>query len=271
MYVTYEATVRASGATLVPVVLDESSGFSLNVEYLKAAITRKTRAIYFATPNNPTGISLNRDELKSIADLAIKHDLWVVSDEVYSDLVFDSEFFHIASLPGMAERTITLGSLSKSFAMTGWRIGWALGPKQFIDNAAKLALCMLYGLPGFLQQGGIFALESAQQDMINMREAYRGRRDLLIQKIDGIPGLKSLKPDAGMFLMVDVRGTGLTAPQFVTQLYEHSKVSVLDATAFGASAKGYVRVSFVVEESILLDASKRISAFVSSLSLIVEA
>ena len=271
MYVTYEATVRASGATLVPVVLDESSGFSLNVEYLKAAITRKTRAIYFATPNNPTGISLNRDELKSIADLAIKHDLWVVSDEVYSDLVFDSEFFHIASLPGMAERTITLGSLSKSFAMTGWRIGWALGPKQFIDNAAKLVLCMLYGLPGFLQQGGIFALESAQQDMINMREAYRGRRDLLIQKIDGIPGLKSLKPDAGMFLMVDVRGTGLTAPQFVTQLYEHSKVSVLDATAFGASAKGYVRVSFVVEELILLDASKRIAAFVSSLSLIVEA
>ena len=271
MYVTYEATVRASGATLVPVVLDESSGFSLNVEYLKAAITRKTRAIYFATPNNPTGISLNRDELKSIADLAIKHDLWVVSDEVYSDLVFDAEFFHIASLPGMVERTITLGSLSKSFAMTGWRIGWALGPKQFIDNAAKLALCMLYGLPGFLQQGGIFALESAQQDMINMREAYRGRRDLLIQKIDGIPGLKSLKPDAGMFLMVDVRGTGLTAPQFVTQLYEHSKVSVLDATAFGASAKGYVRVSFVVEELILLDASKRIAAFVGSLSLIVEA
>jgi arginine:pyruvate transaminase len=266
MYVTYEATVRASGATLVPVVLDEPSGFSLNVEYLKAAITRKTRAIYFATPNNPTGISLNRDELKSIANLAIKHDLWVVSDEVYSDLVFDAEFFHIASLPGMAERTITLGSLSKSFAMTGWRIGWALGPKQFVDNAAKLALCMLYGLPGFLQQGGIFALESAQQDMINMREAYRGRRDLLIQKIDGILGLKSLKPDAGMFLMVDVRGTGLTAPQFVTQLYEHSKVSVLDATAFGASAKGYVRVSFVVKESILLDASKRISAFVGSLN-----
>jgi arginine:pyruvate transaminase len=125
---------------------------------------------------------------------------------------------------------------------------------------------MLYGLPGFLQQGGIFALESAQQDMINMREAYRGRRDLLIQKIDGILGLKSLKPDAGMFLMVDVRGTGLTAPQFVTQLYEHSKVSVLDATAFGASAKGYVRVSFVVKESILLDASKRISAFVGSLN-----
>jgi arginine:pyruvate transaminase len=267
MYVTYEATVRASGATLVPVVLDEPSGFRLNAKHLKAAITIKTKAIYFATPSNPTGISLNRDELKAIAGLAIEHDLWVVSDEVYSDLVFDSEFFHIASLPGMSERTITLGSLSKSYAMTGWRIGWALGPKQFIDNAAKLALCMLYGLPGFLQQGGIYALESAQQDIINMREAYRGRRDLLMQKIDGISGLKSLKPDAGMFLMVDVRGTGLTAPQFVTQLYEHSKVSVLDATAFGASAKGYVRVSFVVEESILLDASKRISAFVGSLNL----
>lgn len=266
MYVTYEATVRASGAILVPVVLDEPSGFRLNVEHLKAAITSKTKAIYFATPSNPTGISLNRNELKSIADLAIEHDLWVVSDEVYSDLVFDSEFFHIASLPGMSERTITLGSLSKSYAMTGWRIGWALGPKEFIDNAAKLALCMLYGLPGFLQQGGIYALENAKRDIVNMREAYRGRRDLLIQKFDAIAGLKSLKPDAGMFLMVDVRGTGLTAPEFVTQLYEHSKVSVLDATAFGASAKGYVRVSFAVDESILLDASRRIAAFVGSLN-----
>lgn len=266
MYVTYEATVQASGAKLVPVVLDEPSGFRLNVEHLKAAITSKTKAIYFATPSNPTGISLSQRELKSIAELAIEHDLWVVSDEVYSDLVFDSEFFHIASLPGMAERTITLGSLSKSYAMTGWRIGWALGPKEFIDNAAKLALCMLYGLPGFLQQGGIYALEKAQQDIVNMREAYRGRRDLLIQKFDCIPGLKSLKPDAGMFLMVDVRGTGLTAPEFVSQLYQHSKVSVLDATAFGASAKGYVRVSFAVDESVLLDASNRIAAFVSSLN-----
>ena len=189
-----------------------------------------------------------------------------MSDEVYSDLVFDSEFFHIASLPGMAERTITIGSLSKSYAMTGWRIGWALGPQEFIDNAAKLALCMLYGLPGFLQQGGIYALENAQKDIVNMREAYRSRRDLLIHQFRSIPGLKSLKPDAGMFLMVDVRGTGLTAPEFVTQLYEHSKVSVLDATAFGASAKGYVRISYTVDESILLDASHRIATFVNSLN-----
>jgi arginine:pyruvate transaminase len=265
MYVTYEATVQASGATLVPVVLDEPNGFRLNAENLKAAITSKTKAIFFATPSNPTGISLNQSELELIADLAIEHDLWV-SDEVYSDLVFDSEFFHIASLPGMAERTITIGSLSKSYAMTGWRIGWALGPQEFIDNAAKLALCMLYGLPGFLQQGGIYALENAQKDIVNMREAYRSRRDLLIHQFESIPGLKSLKPDAGMFLMVDVRGTGLTAPEFVTQLYEHSKVSVLDATAFGASAKGYVRISYTVDESILLDASHRIATFVNSLN-----
>jgi arginine:pyruvate transaminase len=266
MYVTYEATVRASGAILVPVVLDEPSGFRLNADHLKAAITPRTKAIYFATPSNPTGISLNRIELQAIADLAIEHNLWVVADEVYSDLVFNAEFFHIASLPGMAERTITLGSLSKSYAMTGWRIGWALGPKEFIDNAAKLALCMLYGLPGFVQQAGIYALKYAQQDIVNMREAYRGRRDLLIQKFDVIPGLKPLKPDAGMFLMVDVRSTGLTAPEFVAQLYGHSKVSVLDATAFGASAKGYVRVSFAVDEATLLDATNRIAAFVGSLS-----
>jgi arginine:pyruvate transaminase len=267
MYVTYEATVRASGATLVPVVLDEPSGFRLNVDNLKAAITPNTKAIYFATPSNPTGISLNQTELEAIAHLAIKHDLWVVSDEVYSDLVFESDFFHIGCLPGMAERTITLGSLSKSFAMTGWRVGWAMGPEKFVQNAEKLALCMLYGLPGFVQQGGIYALEHGQQDIARMREAYRRRRDLLLQQFKGIRGLKALKPDAGMFLMVDVRGTGLSAPEFVRQLYLHSAVSVLDATAFGASAEGYVRVSFAVDESVLLDASNRIAAFVASLEL----
>lgn len=271
MYVTYEATVKASGANLIPVVLDEPGGFRLNVDNLKAAITPRTKAIYFATPSNPTGISLDKNELQAIAKLAIEHDLWVVSDEVYSDLVFDGEFHHIACLPGMAERTITLGSLSKSYAMTGWRIGWALGPAQFIENAEKLALCMLYGLPGFLQQGGIHALEHAQKDIVNMRDAYRRRRDLLLEQFDNIPGLKSLKPDAGMFLMVDVRGTGLTAPEFVAQLYAHSKVSVLDATAFGASAEGYVRVSFAVDESVLRDASNRVAVFVASLDLKVAA
>ncbi len=261
MYVTYEATIQATGAKLVPVVLDVDSGFRLHADTLKQAITEKTRAIYFATPSNPTGITLKLDELQVIAELAIAHDLWVVADEVYSDLVFDNEFHHISSLAGMSERTVTIGSMSKSYAMTGWRLGWAIAPQELIGHLEKLALCMLYGLPGFIQQAGLHALRHCQNDMLAMRNTYLRRRDMLFEAFSAMPGLKPLKPDAGMFIMVDVRGTGLTAPEFVKQLYQHCGVSVLDATAFGASAAGFVRVSYTLNEQLLQEAMTRIEGF----------
>jgi len=265
MYVTYQATIQATQAKLVPVVLDVESGFSLDADKLKHAITDKTRAIYYASPSNPTGITLKPQELQAIAELAIEHDLWVVADEVYSDFVFDNHFHHIASLPGMSERTISIGSMSKSYAMTGWRVGWAIAPTQLINHLETLALCMLYGLPGFIQQAALHALQHCEQDMLSMRDIYRRRRDLLFQAFTAMPGLKALKPDAGMFIMVDVRGTGLSAPEFVTQLYEHARVSVLDATAFGASAEGFVRVSYTSDDAVLEDAMARIASFVESL------
>ena len=265
MYVTYEATIQATGAKLVPVVLDVTSGFSLDADALNQAISAKTRAIYFATPSNPTGVTLKVNELQCIAELAIKHDLWVVADEVYADFVFDNEFHHIASLPGMAERTVTIGSMSKSYAMSGWRLGWAIAPHQLIENMEKLALCMLYGLPGFIQQASLYALTQCRQDMIDMKEIYRRRRDMLFDAFSAMTGLQPLKPDAGMFIMVDVRGTGLAAPEFVKRLFAHCGVSVLDATAFGASAEGYVRVSYTTDEVQLADATSRIGDFLQSL------
>lgn len=265
MYVTYEATIQATGATLVPVVLDTENGFRLDVNQLKNAITPKTRAIYFATPSNPTGIALSEDELAAIAELAIDHDLWVVSDEVYSEFVFEGEFHHIVSQPGMAERTVTINSLSKSYAMTGWRVGWAVGPKPLIDNMEKLALCMLYGLPGFIQQAGLYALQHCERDSIAMREVYRQRRDRLVSALDAIPGLSPVRPDAGMFLMVDIRETGLTTAEFVRKLLQQAGVSVLDATAFGANAAGFVRVSYTAPDDQLDEAILRINRFVKSI------
>ena len=266
MYVTYEATIQATQARLIPVVLDVDSGFSLDAGKLRDAVTDKTRAIYYASPSNPTGITLKLQELQVIADLAIEHDLWVVADEVYSDFVFDKDFYHIASLPGMAERTVTVGSMSKSYAMTGWRVGWAIAPTQLINNLETLALCMLYGLPGFIQQAALYALQNCEQDMLSMCDIYQRRRDLMFGAFTAMPGLEALKPDAGMFIMVDVRGTGLSAPEFVTQLYDFTKVSVLDATAFGASAEGFVRVSYTSEDSILEDAILRIGQFACHLT-----
>jgi len=265
MYVTYEATVKASGATLVPVVLDPENGFRLSREALLGAVSERTRAIFYASPSNPTGVALNREELELIAEIAQHHDLWVVADEVYSDFMYSGEFHHIASLPGMSERVVTIGSLSKSYAMSGWRVGWAIASPELIANLDKLALCMLYGLPGFIQQAGAHALQHCEDDLARMREAYRRRRDMLYEAFNAMPGLEPLLPDAGMFMMVNVLGSGLSAPDFVRELYRASGVSVLDATAFGASAAGYVRVSCTVGDADLQRACERIKSFLEAL------
>ena len=265
MYVTYEATVQAPGAKLIPVVLDADSDFRLNPDLLQDAITERTRAIFYASPSNPTGIALNHEELQLVAELARKHDLWVVADEVYSDFVFNGTFHHIASEPGMADRCVTIGSMSKSYAMSGWRLGWAIAPTEMIANMEKLALCMLYGLPGFIMQASLHALQHCTTDRDRMREIYRQRLDYLFDEFSAMSGLKPHRPDAGMFMLVDVRGSGLAVPEFCQRLYDTTGVSVLDATAFGASAAGHVRVSCTVGDDELREACARIAAFLETL------
>jgi len=265
MYVTYEATVQAPGAKLVPVVLDAETEFRLNPDLLQDAISERTRAIFYASPSNPTGIALNHEEVQLIAELACKHDLWVVADEVYANFVFNGDFHHIASEPGMAERTVTIGSMSKSYAMSGWRLGWAVAPTEMIANMEKLALCMLYGLPGFIMQAGLYALQHCSSERGRMRDIYQRRLEYLFDQFSSMPGLKPHRPDAGMFMMVDVRGSGLEVPEFCQRLYDTCGVSVLDATAFGASAVGHVRVSCTVSDDELREACDRIAAFLETL------
>jgi arginine:pyruvate transaminase len=206
-----------------------------------------------------------RADLERIAQLAVLHDLWVVSDEVYADLTFEREHVSIASLDGMAERTVTLGSLSKSHAMPGWRVGWAIGPKTLMEHLGRLALCMLYGLPGFVQQAALTAIENKAQIVADMREIYRRRRDLVFARLSQVPGLRCLLPEAGMFMMVDITGTGLSTVDFTWQLFRSQGVSLLDASAFGETANGYVRLGFVVDEKRLAQACDRIAAFVAGL------
>ncbi|MFL9910127.1 pyridoxal phosphate-dependent aminotransferase [Paraburkholderia sp. RL17-337-BIB-A] len=265
MYLTYEACVRAAGATLVPVPVDPARAFHLDCDALEAAVTPRTQAIFFATPCNPTGVVMPRADLERIARIACEHDLWVLSDEVYADLTFEREHVSIAALPGMAERTVTLGSLSKSHAMAGWRVGWAIGPATLIEHMGRLALAMHYGLPGFIQQAALTALQNKAQVVAEMREIYRRRRDVVFERLHRVPGLRCLLPEAGMFMMVDVSGTGLDTVDFTWQLFRAQGVSLLDASAFGETANGFVRLGFVVEEASLIDACERIAAFVGGL------
>jgi aspartate/methionine/tyrosine aminotransferase len=265
MYVTYEATLQAPGARIVWVAQRPENGFHLDPEDVAKAITPRTRAIYFATPCNPTGAMIPRASLERVAALAQQHDLWVVSDEVYASLTFAAEHVSIGGLPGMAERTVTINSLSKSHAMTGWRMGWVVAPTQFIDHIHNLSMAMLYGLPTFLQRGALVALEQDLAEVETMRATYRRRRDIAATRLNQIPGLRCLTPDAGMFMMLDVRGTGMSAGEFSTRLYEAEGVALLDATAFGPSAAGHVRMSFVADDASLEEACRRIGEFARGL------
>lgn len=266
MYVTYEATLRASGATLVRATCDADSGFRLNPHALTSVITERTRAIFLSNPNNPTGVVLDREELQVIADLAVAHDLWVVVDEVYESLCYEREHESLASLPGMEKRCVVIGSLSKSHAMTGWRMGWMVADAELIGHAENLALSMLYGLPGFVMEGALAAVLAHDQVTGGMRDLYRRRRDLVVARLSDCPGLAVLKPDAGMFVLVDVRGTGLGSLEFAWRLFREAGVSVLDAAAFGEPAQGFVRLSFTLGEDQLAQACERIVGFVKGLN-----
>lgn len=266
MYITYEAVIRATGAGLVTTPQRPETGFRVDLDALASAVTPRTRAIFLATPNNPTGAMMTREELEGIAAIARRHDLWVVADEVYADLCFEREHISIASLPGMAERTVTISSLSKSHAMTGWRSGWAIGPEKLVAHMENLAMAMNYGLPGFIQQAALKAITEGAPEVARMREVYRRRRDLMLGALQEVPLIRCLKPEAGMFMLIDVTGTGLNAKDFAWQLFRATGVGVLDASPFGPSAKGLLRVAFTTDEASLGEAAKRIARFVASLS-----
>ncbi|MGF6690188.1 arginine:pyruvate transaminase [Metapseudomonas resinovorans] len=259
MYVTYEAVFGACGAKVIPVPVRSENGFRILAEDVAAAITPRTRALALNSPHNPSGASLPRTTWEALAELCIAHDLWMISDEVYSELLFEGEHISPASLPGMAERTATINSLSKSHAMTGWRVGWVVGSEALAGHLENLALCMLYGSPDFVQDAACIALEARLPELGAMREAYRQRRDLVCASLEGCPGLRALKPDGGMFVMVDIRPTGLSAQDFADRLLDNHGVSVLAGEAFGPSAAGHIRLGLVLGSEPLQEACRRIA------------
>ncbi|MFO1037662.1 MAG: pyridoxal phosphate-dependent aminotransferase [Geminicoccaceae bacterium] len=261
-YLTYRATVGATGADAVPVPLRPERGFHLDPAELEAAITPATRAILINSPNNPTGAVMRRAELEAVAEACRRHDLWLISDEVYAGLVFEGEHLSPVALPGMAERTVVVSSLSKSHMMTGWRVGWLIGPQELARHAANLALAMLYGSPGFIQDAATVALTTALTEPAAAKETLRRRRDAVVRRLGQLPGLACTPPAAGMFLMLDVRGTGLDAMGFARGLLDSEAVAVLPADAFGGAAEGHVRMSLTVPEDRLAEACNRIGRFV---------
>ncbi|MDR1074755.1 MAG: pyridoxal phosphate-dependent aminotransferase [Xanthomonadaceae bacterium] len=265
VYLTYAGCLEGAGARMVTVPVLPDQDFRLNLDALKTAVTPKTRAIFLADPNNPTGRMLSRDELEAIAELAKAHDLWVVVDEVYRALVFKGEYLAMHQLPGMRERTVTIGSLSKSHAMTGWRTGWVVAPEPLIEHIDRLALNMLYGLPAFIQTGMIEAVERYPEISADMRKRYQRRRHIVIEELEPVERIQTREPMAGMFALIDVRDTGLDSLDFAWRLFRERKVSVIDASAFTPGLRGFVRIAYGLDEDRLREGCRRIAGFVAEL------
>jgi aspartate/methionine/tyrosine aminotransferase len=261
MYPTYPATLQSSGARMVRA--PTSGDFRPDLAALPAVITERTRALVWATPNNPSGVILNEAEIETLGKLAQRHDLWVISDEVYAGLAPGG---HVPGLAArMPERVVTLGSLSKSHAMTGWRAGWLVGPRELACHAESLVMCMLFGAPGFVQEAAVTALSIAPEAEQRIRDYCELRRARMISGLTGIRGIRLIAPEAGMFMLVDVRQTGLSGYEFMRALYESQRVSVLDGAAFGRETAGFVRISFATDAVSIEAGCERIRRFCEQL------
>lgn len=266
-YATYEATIRAGGAIPRPVKTAlEGDGAKITEALLFAAVTPKTRAILLNSPNNPGGYVLSPADVQLVAGFAEKHDLWIISDEVYRSTVFDGEFLSAASLPGFRRRTIIVNSLSKSHAMTGWRVGWTIGPVEASVHLQNFAQCMLFGSPTFVQDAAAVALAiDGDEEMHFFASELCRRRDLMCARLSEIPRLDFIRPAGGMFCFVNVSATGFSGVHFAERLFRSEGLAVVPGVAFGPNMDRFVRISFSGSEDVIGEGMKRLGRFCASL------
>jgi arginine:pyruvate transaminase len=255
-YATYPGTIRAVGAVPHAIPARPERDFQPDPADIAAAAAANPNAksLLINSPNNPTGVVYTRETLEGIAEVARAHDLWVISDEVYDTQVWTGDHVSMRTLPGMAERTFTIGSLSKSHAMTGSRIGWVIGPEEAIAHMANLATHTTYGVAGFVQEGAVFALGRGDAFEAGVAEPFQRRRDLALEVLEGQDVIRAVPPSGGMFVMLDIRATGLSGEGFADRLLDEHLVAVMPGESFGKAAAGHIRVALTVEDERLVAA-----------------
>ena len=265
-YPIYESLTRFVGATPVPIPIRMSHDFRLDVDELASLITPRTRVLVINSPANPTGGVLTRGDLERIAELAIRHDLWVLADEIYGRILYDgAEHVSIASLPGMVERTIVLDGFSKTFAMTGWRMGYAIVPAALVKLYGQLIINTISGVATFAQVGAVEALVGPQDDVDAMVVEFKARRDLVVDGLNAIPGIECRKPVGAFYVFPSIAGTGLSGAELADRLLHEAGVCVLPGTAFGGLGGDHIRISYANSQANLLEALGRIRTFVEPL------
>ncbi|RSX52335.1 pyridoxal phosphate-dependent aminotransferase [Bifidobacterium callimiconis] len=266
-YANYFGQVRMVHANVVPVPLFADHGFRMRAADVEAAITPRTKVLLLNSPSNPTGAIIDPDELAAIAEVAVKHDLWVISDEVYRAFVYDDDVrcLSIASMPDMGEWTIVVDSFSKTFAMTGWRIGCAFGPKSIIDQMTIMQENVVSCVPGALQTGAAAALENGSDILPTMKTAYRANRDMVVSAIADMPLVSCNVPDGAFYVLVDVSATGMDDHEFAVRLLHEGKVVVTPASGFGSRGRGFVRMSYVGTAQATAEGLRRMRVWLESL------
>lgn len=263
-YVSYEPCCVLAGGVPVIIELQEKNQFRLTAEELEAAITPKTKILVLPFPNNPTGAVMEKSDLEAIAEVIIRHDLYVLSDEIYAELCYLEEHTSIASLPGMRERTILINGFSKSHAMTGWRLGYACGPKVIMDQILKIHQFAIMCAPTNSQYAAVEAMRNGDADVAMMREQYNQRRRFLMHEFERM-GLQCFEPFGAFYIFPSIKEFGMTSDEFATRLLREEKVAVVPGTAFGDCGEGFLRISYAYSLDNLKVALGRLERFITRL------
>lgn len=260
-YVSYHPCTLLAGGVPVVIELKGENDFKLTREQLLASITDKTKVLILAFPNNPTGAIMDYEDLQSIVDVIIEKDIIVISDEIYAELSYDKKHVSIASFPGMRERTIVINGFSKSYAMTGWRLGYAVGPELILEQMIKIHQFAIMCAPTNSQYSGIEALKNGDPDVEMMKDAYDKRRRFVLHSLRNM-GLECFEPYGAFYVFPCIKSLGMTSDEFATKLLFEEKVAVVPGTAFGACGEGYLRISYAYSIENLKIALERIEKFV---------
>lgn len=263
-YVSYTPCTILAGGVPVIIELEEKDEFRLTPEKLLEKLTPKTKILIMPFPNNPTGAIMEKEDLEKIAEIVTEKDLFVISDEIYCELTYKGEHTTIASLPGMKERTVLINGFSKSYAMTGWRLGYAAAPKEILKQMLKIHQFAIMCAPTTSQYAAISALKNGDEDVQNMRESYNQRRRYLVNALREM-GLDCFEPYGAFYVFPSIKKFGMTSDEFATRLLKEEKVAVVPGTAFGDSGEGFLRISYAYSLENLKIALERIRRFVERL------
>lgn len=254
------------GTVPVSYSLKEENDYQIDLDEIESLITPKTKMLVINTPGNPTGVVQSQATLEKLADIAKKHDLIVVSDEIYEKLVYDgAKHVSIAALPGMKERTITLNGFSKCYSMTGWRLGYVAAPVEFIKAMVRVHAYINTCAPSFVQEAGITALEKAEPDVQVMVKEYQRRRDYAVSAINAIDGLSCKTPGGAFYIFVNIKALGKTSAEMADYLLDHAKIAAVPGSAFGPQGEGYIRLSYACSYERIVEAMERLKKAVADL------